>query len=181
MGLQALTLAHRELIPKVGRPRAVQRKLEFALAPGLEWTIQGYLDLETATVTVGQALHTGIVDYKVKNTLHSQAKADHDPQASLYLAGRWLTGQPADTFTFAQIGKPGSRRKTMTTALVDTQRTVGQLRAILARIAQAASQIAALYDRYGPDEPWGFADPASWKCTPRYCSHHRRCPGGSGL
>ena len=69
----------------------------------------------------------------------------------------------------------------MTTALVDTQRTVGQLRAILARIAQAASQIAALYDRYGPDEPWGFADPSGWKCSPRYCSHFGRCPGGGGL
>ena len=64
-----------------------------------------------------------IVDYKVKSTLHSQAKADHDPQAGLYLAGRWLAGQPAEQFCFAQIGKPGKQRKTMSTALVVTRRT----------------------------------------------------------
>ena len=56
-----------------------------------------------------------------------------------------------------------------------------QLRGTLARIAQAASQIAALYERFGPDEPWGFADPIGWKCAPRYCRHHARCPGGAGL
>src|SRR5204863_397469 len=51
----------------------------------------------------------------------------------------------------------------------------------LVRIAQVASQIAALYERYGPDEPWGFADPSGWKCSPRYCGHYGRCPGGGGL
>ena len=122
-----------------------------------------------------------IVDYKVKSTPHSQAKADHDPQAGLYLAGRWLAGDPAREFCFAQIGKPGKRRKQISASLVTTRRTAGQLRATLARIAQAASQIAALYERYGPDEPWGFADPSGWKCSPRYCSHHARCPGGGGL
>ena len=122
-----------------------------------------------------------VVDYKVKNTLHSQAKADHDPQAGLYLAGRWLAGQPADQFCFAQIGKPGRKRKAMSTAFVVTRRSVRELRATLLRIAQAASQIHALYERYGPDEPWGFADPSGWKCSHRYCGHYPRCPGGGGL
>jgi hypothetical protein len=181
MGLEAVTLALAELVPRLGRPVAVQRKLEYALAPGLQWTIQGFLDLETEQPTLDGQCVPAIVDYKVKSTLHSQAKADQDPQAGLYLAGRWLAGNPAHTFSFAQIGKPGARRKTMSTALVTTTRSTGQLRATLARIAQAASQIAALDDRYGPDEPWGFADPSSWKCSARYCAHHRRCPGGGGL
>jgi hypothetical protein len=47
----------------------------------------------------------------------------------------------------------------MSRAFVVTRRSVGQMRATLARIAQAASQIVALYERYGPDEPCGFADP----------------------
>ena len=103
-----------ELIPVLGRPVAVQRELDYALAPGLEWTIQGFLDLETLRPSDdGSELVPAIVDYKVKNTLHSQAKADHDPQAGLYLAGRWLAGDPAEHFCFAQIGKPGTRRKTM--------------------------------------------------------------------
>src|SRR3954449_6741748 len=183
IGLQALALTLRELVPVLGRPVAVQRELEYALAPGLQWTIQGFLDLETlrpAEDGRGEPV-PAIVDYKVKNTLHSQAKADHDPQAGLYLAGRWLAGQPAEHFCFAQIGKPGKKRKTMSTAFVVTRRSAGELRATLVRIAQAASQIHALYERYGPDEAWGFADPSGWKCSPRYCAHHPRCPGGGGL
>ena len=181
MGLQAVELTFRELVPRLGRPVAVQRELSYALAPGLEWTIQGFLDLETVRADDSGEAVPAIVDYKVKNTLHSQLKADHDPQAGLYLAGRWLAGQPAEHFAFAQIGKPGKRRKTMNTSFVVTRRTVSELRATLVRMAQAASQIAALYERYGPDEPWGFADPSGWKCSHRYCGHYTRCPGGGGL
>src|SRR4051794_2172993 len=99
IGLQALALTLRELVPLLGRPVAVQRELDYALAPGLEWTIQGFLDLETlrpAEDGRGEPV-PAIVDYKVKNTLHSQARADHDPQAGLYLAGRWLAGHPPST------------------------------------------------------------------------------------
>ena len=182
VGLEALTITLAELVPVIGRPVAVQRKLEYALAPGLEWTVQCYLDLETLRpADDGGEPVAAIVDYKVKTTLHTQAKADHDPQAGLYLAGRWLEGDPAREFCFAQIGKPGSRRKQMSASLITTRRAPGQLRAMLVRIAQAASQIDAYYRRFGPDEPWGFADPGGWKCSPRYCAHHPRCPGGGGL
>jgi hypothetical protein len=54
---------------------------------------------------------------------------------------------PAEEFYFAQIAKPGPRRKQMSTALVQTTRTIGQMRATLARIALAASEIVATYER----------------------------------
>jgi hypothetical protein len=181
LGLDALALTVSELVPRLGRPVAVQRKLEFALAPELEWTIQCYLDLESERTDEHREPVRAVVDYKVKTTAITQAKADCDPQAGLYLAARWLEGQPAREFCFAQIAKPGARRKQMAAALVTTTRTVGQLRASVARIAQAASQIAAYYERFGPDQPWGFADPAGWKCAPRYCARWHACPGGTGL
>jgi hypothetical protein len=182
IGLAALELTFTELVPRLGRPVAAQRKLEFALAPALEWTIQCHLDLETVREdeTTGEVA-PAIIDYKVKGTPITQEKADHDPQAGLYLAGRWLEGQPARDFTFAQIAKPGKRRRQMAASLVTTSRTPGQLRAMLARIAQAAGQIDACYERFGPDQPWGFADPTGWKCSERFCSAWRRCPGGHGL
>ncbi len=69
----------------------------------------------------------------------------------------------------------------MAADLVPTARKPGQMRGVLARVALAASQIAASYERYGPDQPWGFADPTSWKCSPRFCHPWRSCPGGRGL
>jgi hypothetical protein len=180
LGLQALELTLAELVPHLGKPVAVQRRLEFAFAPDLEWTIQCWLDLETLRGDGSGRPAPAIVDYKVKGRTLSQNEADHDPQASLYLAGRWLEGDPASEFCFAQIGKPGRRRKQMTATLIATSRTTRQLRGTLVRIAQAASQIAACYERFGPDQPWGFADPTSWKCSPRYCPHHAACPGGAG-
>jgi hypothetical protein len=81
MGLQAIELTLAELVPKLGQPVAVQRKLEFplALGLGLQWTIQCYLDLETLRTDEHGSLHPAIVDYKIKGSPLSQQKADHDP------------------------------------------------------------------------------------------------------
>jgi hypothetical protein len=69
----------------------------------------------------------------------------------------------------------------MRSDFMTTRRTAGQRGVMLARIAQAAGQIAAACERFGPEEPWEFADPSRWKCGPCYCAHHARCPAGSGL
>ncbi|OAI39391.1 hypothetical protein AYO39_02950 [Actinobacteria bacterium SCGC AG-212-D09] len=181
LGRQAIELAMTELIPNLGDPVDVQRRLEFTIAPDLEWTVLCYLDLETLKEGQGGEQSPAVVDFKVKNTPINKDRADSDPQAGLYLAGRWLEGYPAGELCFAQIAKPGKRRKQMSASLVSTSRTHGQLRGVLARLALAASQIAACYGRYGPDQPWGFADPTSWKCSPRYCHAWAICPGGKGL
>jgi hypothetical protein len=181
LGRQAVELAMAELIPHLGDPVDVQRRLEYSIGPGLEWTVLCYLDLETLRETLGGEPAPIVVDFKVKNTPITKDKADSDSQAGLYLAGRWLEGYPAAELCFAQIAKPGKRRKQMAASLVSTSRTSGQLRGVLARLALAASQIAACYERYGADQPWGFADPTSWKCSPRYCHAWASCPGGRGL
>ncbi|MEA2313053.1 MAG: nuclease superfamily, partial [Solirubrobacteraceae bacterium] len=164
IGLEAITITLAELVPALGEPVAVQRTLEFSLAPELEWSVQGVLDLESTRERDGR-LVPAVIDYKVKSTPLTQDKADRDAQAGLYLAGRWLAGDPAGEFGFAQVHKPGARRKTIATSLVATRRSTGQLRGVLARIALAAGQMSALYERFGPDAPWGFADPGGWKCS----------------
>jgi PD-(D/E)XK nuclease superfamily len=180
LGLDAVELTFSELIPHLGEPLAVQRKVEYTLAPGLEWSVLCYLDLETRRPDAG-ALQPAVVDYKVKTTPLSQHKADHDFQPAVYLAGRWLEGDPAAQFCFAQIAKPGPRRKEIGASIVTTSRSTGQLRGALARIAQAARQIVGYYERFGPDDPWGFAEPGGWKCSERYCEAWGRCPGGVGV
>jgi hypothetical protein len=179
LGLDAIELTFERLVPHLGEPVAVQRKVEYLLAPGLEWSVLCYLDLETLRPDNAQTVPT-VVDYKVKTTPLTQYKADHDFQPAVYLAGRWLEADPATAFAFAQIAKPGPRRKQMSAALVTTSRSVGQLRGALARIAQVARQIVVSYERFGPDEPWGFADPSGWKCSARYCEAWGSCPGGAG-
>src|SRR4051812_7596703 len=70
VGLEAVALTLTELVPLLGRLVAVQRELNYALAPGLEWTIQGFLDLETVRPSQerGGEPVAAIVDYKVKTT-----------------------------------------------------------------------------------------------------------------
>lgn len=177
LGRQAVELALAELVPHLGDPIDVQRRLEFSIAPGLEWTVLCYLDLETLAAD-GRPT---VVDFKVKGSLIGQEQADRDVQAGLYLAGRWLEAHPAAGLLFAQIAKQGKRRKQMSSAIVSTTRTAGELRGALARVALAASQIAASYERLGPDQPWGFADPSGWKCSQHWCPHWASCPGGRGL
>ena len=110
-------------------------------------------------------------------TRHAMARA----RRPLRPATHRLEGDPAAEFSFAQIAKTGPRRKEMGASIVTTSRSTGQLRGALARIAQACRQIVAYYERFGPDEPWGFADPTGWKCSARYCDAWGRCPGGAGL
>jgi hypothetical protein len=180
IGLDAIDLTFSQLIPELGEPVAVQRKVEFTLAPELEWTVLCYLDLETRRSDAGE-LVPAVVDYKVKTKPLTQYQADHDFQPDVYLAGRWLEGDPAAQFCFAQIAKPGPRRKEIGASFLTTSRSTGQLRGALARIAQVARQIVACYARFGPEEPWGFADPNGWKCSERYCEAWASCPGGAGL
>jgi hypothetical protein len=147
MGLDALELTFAQLVPRLGEPVAVQREVEYTIAPELDWTILCYLDLETRARDLTGSEISRVADYKVKSSTISQAQADRDTQAGLYLTGRWLQSNPAEEFWFAQIAKPGPRRKQMSTALVPTSRTIGEMRATLARVALAASEIVATYER----------------------------------
>ena len=180
LGLDAIELTFKQLVPRLGEPVAVQRRVEYTLGAGLEWSVLCYLDLETVRPDAEGNEVALVVDYKVKTTPLSQPKADHDFQPAVYLAGRWLEGNPAAAFAFAQLAKPGPRRREMAASLVSTSRSVGQLRGALVRIAQAARQIVACYERFGPEEPWGFADPGGWKCSERYCEAWHTLPWRSG-
>ena len=181
LGLDAIDLSFRELIPRLGEPVAVQRRVEYALGRGLEWSVLCFLDLESVRPDAEGNELPIVVDYKVKSSPLTEYKADSDFQPSVYLAGRWLERDPAARFAFAQIAKPGARRREMSASIVTTSRSTGQLRGALVRIAQVAAQIVACHERFGPDRPWGFADPTGWKCSPRYCEAWSSCPGGAGL
>lgn len=121
---------------------------------------------------------TGVVDHKVKAKPIGQSKADHDLQATLYLAERAWAGQPAHDFRFSQIHRDN---QTVSGSIVATRRSDEQLRAALVRFAKAAEDIHALYEAYGRDRPWPFAAPDHWRCSARFCRafRERTCPAAA--
>jgi hypothetical protein len=154
-----------ELAPSV-QPVTVQRRFELRLDAALEWNIVGYLDVEDAAGDV--------IDLKVKKSHLTQTAADADPQASLYLLERALTGAPARRFVFHSVC-PTAREQARA---VCTSRSRAQLQAHVVRITATARAIDALDRQLGRDTPWPLADPASWKCSRRYCAHFDGCQGG---
>jgi PD-(D/E)XK nuclease superfamily protein len=154
----------------IPRPVAVQRRLEHRIAPDLHWTVVGYLDLEGADGDV--------IDVKVKQAHVQPGRADHDLQATGYLAFREAEGDPARRFVFHSLNRkpaqPGARA-------IPTERDQRQLAGFWLRVAIAARQLAAYHNRFGPDEPWPFAAPDHWCCSADFCEFYERCPGGAGL
>jgi hypothetical protein len=157
-----------ELAPTV-RPSSVQREFAFKLAPDLEWTLTGRLDLEDAAGDV--------IDIKVKKRHVAQADADSDPQPSLYLLERALAGRPARRFLYHSVN-PGAKQAK--TKIVQTARTRAQLQVFVARVLATARAIDGLSRQFGPDGPWPLADPTHWCCSARFCEAWGRCPGGAG-
>jgi len=167
-GLVALRAYLDEFAPTV-RPVSVQREFVFTLAPELEWTLTGRLDVEDADGSV--------IDVKVKKRHVARADADTDPQPSLYLLERALAGRPAPRFLYHSLN-PTAKAKTK---VVVTHRSGAQLQAFVGRILATARAIDGLNRTFGPQGPWPLADPTHWCCSPRYCAAWARCPGGAGL
>src|SRR4051794_19474242 len=167
-GLVALHAYLDELAPTV-RAVSVQREFVLTLAPELEWTLTGRLDVEDADGSV--------IDIKVKRRHVAQADADSDPQPSLYLLERALAGRPAPRFLYHSLN-PAAKAKTK---VVATHRTRAQLQAFAARILATARAIDGLHRAFGPEEPWPLTDPTHWCCSQRFCAAWSRCPGGAGL
>ncbi len=259
VGLEAVAVCLKRIVPQLGEPLYTQRRFEFRLAPEpeLEWTVVGYVHLDTIreqsvfldedgderavqdpgapepTVEVpwdqapedlrpamkkssdthsdeeaiayqdpvavpasrlrGEIVRRRVIainDYKAKNDPIYQYKADREAQPTLYLAEKAIIQHdPAHDFTFAQVLKPkAGKRQRVSEKVIRTRRTRHQLESFLARIAIVATQINALHESLGPERPWGFAAPGTWKCEPnaagtegKYCPHWSTCPAGAGL
>jgi hypothetical protein len=172
----AIAVALSELLPAIGEPIAAQRRVELALSAAHTWTVLGYIDLEARA---GE--RETLCDWKLAGSPLSQARADRDLQAGVYLLARWCEGRAAQAFCFAQILRPGGRREKPAGRLVWTDRSAAQLRGVRARLAAAAAHISALYERLGAQAPWPLADPGHWLCSRAHCGAWERCPGGQGL
>jgi hypothetical protein len=95
LGVKALVIAFEQLVPQLGEPIAVQRRVECRLGP-VEWTVEGYLDLETRRPMLGtEEPAEEIIDYKVKaGSAITETTAARNP-AGQSLPRRTLARGPA--------------------------------------------------------------------------------------
>ena len=152
---------HKDGMAATFEPAALQIKQQFTLADGLKWTVVGYLDI---LATDGR-----VIDLKAKNRIIEPYKADRNFQATLYLAFRAWQGTPAPRFEFHTLNTTASQPAG---GITPTTRTPRQLNAVGIRVAQAARTLDALYQRFGPDEPWTYAEADHWVVG--YASFRRR-------
>jgi hypothetical protein len=184
LGLEAVAFYLEHMAPQLGDAVATQRRIAMRLTPQADWTILGYIDLETLIAAGdehGGAQVSAAVDYKVKGKVILQSEADADMQAGLYLTHRALEGNPADWFFFASLKKPDKRSKAgkLTGKLVSTKCSAQRIRGVLVRMAQFAREVNAAYRRFGPEQSWEFATPGeAFPCSPKWCAHWNQCPGG---
>lgn len=145
-------------------PVAVERKVELRF-DGAGWSVVGYLDIEDRADLP--------IDLKVGAKHVTQARADADPQATLYLLARALEGRPAPEFVFHSVRrgeiKSGSRCQP-----VRTERTAGQLAAFERRLALTARAVV----RCEETGDWPHSSPEGWWCSRAMCSFWRSCEAG---
>lgn len=155
--------------------RAVERRFDLRLAgvdaagnpAACEWTIRGYLDLETADE---------VRDVKLVGKTHpTQAEADHSPQGTLYLLARAAEGDPAERFVLDSTRRVhGPRSTTPRFATIPTERPERALVAYQERIAHTVLMLA-LCERTGS---WPHST-AGWWCAVGQCGAWENCLGGA--
>lgn len=144
-GAACLELFHRRIAPSI-TPVSIEREFRFGW-PGVEWLITGYIDVED--------IANRVRDMKMGKRV-SQADADADLQADIYLAARRAEGNPAAGFCFDQM----IRNKTPVVDITHTSRTEDQLDLLTERIFRLACEL----DWRCSTGIWSGAPPKTWFC-----------------
>lgn len=152
----------------------VEREVRFAF-PGTSWHVKGYLDLLAKTDKAEP-----IFDVKWGKRQKKANLALRGIQPRLYMAGRFLeTGSPEQQFQFItgkdELPQKGGNHWASVPAFTTPARQLyeGHMR-VLQRVALVAREIARCYET----GDWDYADPDTWRCTPKFCSAYDTCPGG---
>jgi hypothetical protein len=102
-----------------------------------------------------------------------QARAERDPQPTVYGLARRAEGHPDGRFLFHSVRR-GPIRSGERCGVVPAPRTASSLAAMETRIAQTARQIA----RCAETRDWPLSGPDGWWCSAGHCRFWSGCPGG---
>lgn len=171
-GIAVLRNYHRHVAPTV-RPLNVERRYELAFV-GVEWTFNGYLDLE---VDAGRGRER-LADLKSRSTtkgIIGPAEAAADLQVTANLYARRAEGQAADGFDFHNLvrAKPGQLTPKHV-VVTPAHRTDDELDAF----AELVMRVAAMIRHCVDNDAWTAAPPGAWWCSDRFCGFWRSCPFG---
>lgn len=166
-GARVLGLYHRQ-VARLVVPSAVERRFTVEL-PGVDWTFQGYFDLETGEGPV--------VDLKVRGATKGVVSAEEaaaDVAVTGYTFARKAEGAASwPLFDFHSL----VRAETCTprhVLITPTKRSIEQLEAFERLLYRVATEIAWRTE----NDVWTPAPPGSWWCSDRYCGFWRSCPFG---
>jgi hypothetical protein len=160
---EALRAYLTQFAPSV-RPLSVERKFEMKF-DGAAWSIVGYLDVEDASGDT--------IDVKVGAKHVTEARANSDPQPTVYRLARRAEGRPEGRFLFHSVRR-GPIRSGERCLVVPAPRSAARLAAMEARIAQTAREIA----RCAETGDWPLSSPDGWWCADGQCRFWSDCAGG---
>jgi len=159
-GVKAVQIYDQTIAPNV---TAVSTERPFSVSiDGVDWTYDGYLDLEEADGAVS--------DLKVKGKKLGQGDADSDIQPTSYLLARRAEGNPAPGFRFHTM----VRTKVPYAEVVETERTDAQLDTLVESILSTAAEINWRLET----DNWRGAVPGSWWCGEKWCGLYPTCRFG---
>jgi len=170
----ACSLVHREkLAPKIN-PVAIEDSFEFSIE-GSDWKIKGTSDIEEEKN--GRII---LRDTKTANRKQQEGSADTDMQLTMYsLKVYKQRGKLPDKITKDIIIKPSIKKvldmksikevkENTVIQILETKRTLEDLKPLLKRISLAIKQIeAGIFPPTNPDMYW---------CSKRFCGFYRTCP-----
>lgn len=168
-GYRVLPVYHQLVVPTI-TPIGVERGFSIVL-PDVEWTVDGYFDVE-------EALAIDDVKLRGRSKGHvTQAEADCDLQAGIYLLAKRAEGVPATNgFRFHSVVRAGRGIdvKPGDVAVTTTQRTDAELDQLVALIYGVAAEI----DWRLEYDVWTPPPPGSWWCSSGWCGFWATCEYG---
>jgi putative RecB family exonuclease len=135
----------------------IERRVELRV-PGVPIPIIGFIDL--------QAVDCPVIDFKTAARAWAPDKASKETQPLFYLAALNQAGFPLPQLTARHIVWVKTRK--LQVQQFDTQRTIGEVFALLKTIQGVWTGIAA----------GSFPmNTSTWKCSPKWCEYYQTCRG----
>lgn len=147
-------------------PETVEEGFEIKY-PETDWNVTGFIDLTGVAPGLAADIHD------VKTVGKADNSIDVNPQATLYIASRYVRDGSLPGFAWHQIRRP-LKTKPAEVRLMTTERTVVQVDNYLARIAQVAREIEWRVETGN----WQGAVPGEWWCSEKFCGYFPTCPYG---